>query len=249
MDDYNPLYNDYRDGKIKDIQLTLNEQNQIYGAQHWYPLLPGVTPESYLFELTDDHIKSLSDGEIPTDDNFKKSVDDLISQGYLFVKTTHKSAHAFAPIANFQDFENQILNANIIMSFRRYKCRYLLFRKWVEMNLECRVYVYHKKVKYAEVYRDEKDEFIPSMFNDIVKFVTDIVIPKLTIYDDFTADVYFTGDGWGVVEINSPFWLKCGVYLVDYNYAKHTIHETTTPICKYTDKETDDVLDFELTKN
>jgi hypothetical protein len=246
MDTYNPLYDDYQQGKFKDVQLTLNEQNQIYSAQHWYPLLAGVTPESHLFELSDSEIKELSEGEIPTNSIFRKSVTDLITK-YQFVKTTHKSAHAFEPICNLNDFEKQMTNANVIMSFRRYNCRYLLFRKWAEMNLECRVYVYKKQIRYVEVYRDIKSEFNVNMFGDIIKFVNESVIPKLTIYDTFTADVYYTGPNddikWQVVEINSPLWLKCGTYLIKYEWERHRIHDTPTPICKYIDSTNGDIME------
>ena len=65
MDIFNPLFEDYKSGKIKDTDLALNEQNQIYGAHYWYPLLTDVTPESYLFELSDNDVKELSEGNIP----------------------------------------------------------------------------------------------------------------------------------------------------------------------------------------
>ena len=246
MDVYNPLYSDYEQGKIKDVLATLNDQNQFYGAQNWYPLLRNITPTSHLFELSNDEIKDLSEGKIPTGPCFRKSITDLI-KNYQFVKTTHKSAHAFKPIHNFEDFEDQMSNANIIMSFRRYKCKYLLFRKWTDMNLECRVYVNKGIVKYVELYRDEKDEFEVNMFTDIIKFVNESVIPSLTIYDTFTADVYYTGNSenkWQVVEINSPLWLKCGTYLIKYEWERRRIHESETPICRYTDRHTKEIIEL-----
>ena len=200
-----------------------------------------------MFELHDQDIKQLTAGQVPDDFYFRKCIEDLIKE-YPFMKTTHKSAHAFKPIKSFEDFEDQILNASVIMSFRRYHCKYLLFRQWTEMNLECRVYVYQKQVKYIEVYRDEKNEFKPEMFQDIFRFVQDQVVPKLSIYESFTADVFYKNSNhdsqWGVVEINSPFWLKCGTYLIKYDWEKHRIHETTAPICRYTDPETKEVVEL-----
>ena len=52
------------------------------------------------------------------------------------------------------------------------------------------------------------------MFPKIFDFVKDQVVPKLEIYDSFTGrDVFFTGFTLEcMVEINSPLWLKAGVY-------------------------------------
>jgi len=236
MDHYNPLYDSYKEGKIKDTELALNEQNLIYGAQHWYPLLTNVTPESYLFELSDNERKVLSIGiTIPDNIEFRTSIENLISK-YQFVKTTHKSAHVFKPINNFQDFKEQILHPSITMSFRNYNCKFLLFRKWTEMNLECRVYVFKNQIRYVEVYRDEKKEFQVDMFPSIIQFVAEQVIPKLSaIYESFTVDVFYNGGtNWQVVEINSPLWLKCGAHLIKYEWEKDRIHETSVPICRYT---------------
>lgn len=238
MDNYNPLYDDYRNGVIKDTAIVLNQQNQIYGAHHWYPLLTDATPKSYLFELTEDDITRFASGQMPTNVYCLKFIAYLIEQGYQFVKTTHKSAHAFKPILNLTDFEEQMLNPAVIMSFRQYRCQYLLFRVWTEMNLECRVYVYKRQIKYVEVYRDQKKQFKPEMFPAIIQFVADHVTPQL-MYDSFTADVFLTEQGqWQVVEINSPLWLKCGTYLINYNWEKDRIHSTTnTPICRYQDSD------------
>jgi hypothetical protein len=243
IDSYNPLYSDWKDGKIKDTEAALNEQNQIYGAHHWYPLLTEVTPKSYLFQLAENNIKELSEGVMPTNAEFVNAVENLISSGYRFMKTTHKSAHAFKPITNMAEFEDQILNPQVIMSFRRYHCQFLMFRTWAEMNLECRVYVYEKQVKYVELYRDEKNEFKSDMFPDIIKFVSEQVIPKLeSKYDAFTADVYLDDKGqFQVVEINSPL---CGTYLVKYDWEKERIHTTTTPICRYKEVESGDVIEL-----
>ena len=54
MDSYNPLCNQYYQGQIKDLESILNEQNQIYGAQHWYPLLTEyiVNPKKLFVRIT-----------------------------------------------------------------------------------------------------------------------------------------------------------------------------------------------------
>ena len=275
LDKYNPLYNNNEDGKeekIKDTSIILDQQNQIYGAQHWYPLLKEMTPESYLLPLTKEEINKFTKGEnVSTDFYFNQCIELLISQGYHFVKTTHKSAHAFQPILNLKEFREQMSNSNIIMSFRRYQCPFLLFRKWIEMNLECRVYVFNKKVHYVEVYRDEKEEFQPNMFPDIIQFVSEQVIGKLNIYDSFTVDLYYKGNKhlkqkeeqdnkindnktrkenekqcvkWNVVEVNSPLWLKCGTYLIDYEWQKDRIHTTLKPICRYKDRDTKEIIEL-----
>ena len=245
MDKFNPFYEDFEEGKIKDVFAFMKAQNHIYGAQHWYPLLKDVTPTSYLFELSEEHIEKFSDGIVPDDFYFVRFVLYLISQGYEFVKTTHKSAHAFKPVRNWQDFEEQLLNASVIMSFRNYRCPFLMFRQWTEMKLECRVYVFEKQVRYAEVYRDENKEFEPTMFSAMISFVTEQVIPRLSpLYDSFTADVYFADDiAWQVIEINSPCWLKAGLYNIRYEWEKDRIHSTSTPICRYTDKESGEVIE------
>ncbi len=245
MDDYNPYYEDYVNGKFDDVQEVLNKQNLIYGADNWYKMLEEITPKSYLLKLSDADIETFASGEIPVDSYLEQFVKFLISQGYRFVKTTHKSAHAFKPINNYNDFTEQMQNANIIMSFRRYKCEYLLFRQWEEMNLECRIYVYNKKIRYIESYRDANAEFDPAMFEQINNFVSTEVVPRLILYDAFSVDVYYKGSGkWGVIEINSPLWLKCGTYLIDYKWKKHIIHEAEKPICRYKDRETDEIIEL-----
>lgn len=233
MDPYNPLYKDFVEGKIKDLDQCLNNQNQIYGANHWYPLIKDITPESLLFELSDQEIKDFTSGIIPND--IREKIEPILKD-YKFVKTTHKSAHAFKLVDTFEEFENQMLDANVIMSFRRYKCRYLFFRKWTKINLECRIYVYKSQIKYLEIYRDANSEFKLDMFKDIFEFVKDQVIPKLTgLYDTFSVDTYFdyTKQTWNVIEINSPLWLKCGTHLIKYDWEKDRIHETEVPIYRF----------------
>lgn len=238
MDEYNPLY-EVR-STIPDISLELNQQNQSYGAQHWYPLIKNITPKSYFLELSDEDIVTLSKGDIPLNFYFKPFIEFLISNGYTFVKTTHKSAHAFKPIQSFEDFKDQITNANVIMSFRNYKCKFLMFRQWKEMSLECRCYIYNQKLRYIEVYRDLHKNFNPSMFQDIENFINKQVIPcLLNKYDSFTVDVFYLPENneWNIVEINSPLWLKCGTYLIKYQWEKHRIHQATTPIFRYKNEE------------
>jgi len=248
MDPYNPLYAEYTQGKFVDVEQTKNEQNQAYGAQNWYPALEGITAASYLLELAPEDIQSFSNGECPQGFHFRRFVEYLILEGgYNFCKSSHKSAHAFKPIFDWTEFQEQMLNASVVMSFRRYGCKYLLFRQWQEMNLECRVYVYGRKIRYAEVYRDEKREFSSAMFPDMIAFVQNEVMPRLaTRYESFTADVVYNANssGWQVVEINSPCWLKCGTYNIDYAWNADRIHATEQPICRYKDLDTGEVAEL-----
>ncbi|AYV86719.1 MAG: hypothetical protein Sylvanvirus7_17 [Sylvanvirus sp.] len=262
MDVYNPVYSIYKAGGIEDAADFTCKQNQRYGAQEWYPLLHDVTPESVLFELTDDEVNSLKEGEDATilkDASFQTRIEDMILKyGYQFVKTTHKSAHiqSCKPMLNYADFIENITNASVVMSFRRYSCRYLFFRKFVPMNVEFRVYVYQRQIRYMALYRDTNSEFTPSMFTNVAAFVQTL-IPRLSYYRDFTVDVYLMHsqpiiqeihttsnmattdqeskslccDSFQVVEINSPLWLKCGTYHLDYEFEKAIIHETKDPIC------------------
>jgi hypothetical protein len=247
MDIYNPLYEKYNKGEVKDIEAELNKQNQVYGAHVWYPLLEGLTPASILYPLTENDIEKFSLGIMPENDKLTEFVNLMIKQDYKFVKTTHKSAHAFKPLLNLADFEEQMLNASVIMSFRRYRCAFLLFRKWTEMNLECRVYVYEKKIKYIEVYRDVKKEFEPEMFETIQQFVQENVIARLSeAYTplSFTADLFLDQKEWKVIEINRPLWLKAGTHLIKYDWEKNRIHSCDLPICCFKDKESNEVIEL-----
>lgn len=236
IDEYNPIFEFSKENKHYDNLELLNLQNIKYGMDKWYPLLIDETPNSYILELEEEDIATLAKGEIPDKKYLKDLVTLLIELGYKFMKTTHVSAHAFKPINQWNDFTEQITNARVVMSFRNYGCKYIIFRQWQEMNLECRCYIYDRKVKYIEVYRDVKEEFKSDCFVDIFNFVSNTVITKLSdIYKDFTVDVFQIPktNCWNVVEINSPLWLKCGTYNIKYEWEKHRIHETNHPICRY----------------
>lgn len=243
MDPYNPLFQE----NVKDVEALLQEQNIKYGAQVWYPLMHGtnMTPDSVLLALTSSEIALLKKGEVP--DSLRERVEPLLTT-YQFMKTTHKSSHQFRPITNYDEFVEEITEPDIIMSFRRYSCGHLLFRKYVSMSLECRVYVYQSKVRYMECYRDVNNEFVPEMFLDMLKFVEQEVIPALaSAYDNFTPDIYFDKDKqkWNCIEINSPVWLKAGMYHIDYEWNRDLIHTTEKPLCRYRDSEMN-VLSYEL---
>lgn len=215
---YNPMYdileNDIKSKNI-DIQKVLNEQNQQYGSYNWYPLLEGNTPSSIFIKLEEDDIKLFTENKDEEHlQKYKTQVEKLIDQGYYFMKTTHVSAHAHKAIKTWEDFVEQITNPRVVSSFRNYKCKYLMFRKWQEMNLEARIYVYKSKIRYMEIYRDRNNEFTEpkKMFIQMRDFVQNIVIQKLKDkYDDFTVDLYYSPDNdqkWQIVEINSPFLVK-----------------------------------------
>lgn len=239
MDEYNPLFSET---DPHDVESILRQQNLVYGANTWYNIIKDYTPESELLKLSDNEIKTFSKGEIPDKiELFKTKIMDLITK-YQFVKTTHASSHSFKPMLSYEDFCEEMTNARIIMSFRRYKCEYLFFRKWTTINCECRIYVYHNEIKYMECYRDINKIFNPKMFKDMYSFVTDTIIPLTkTTWSDFTIDLYLDEDTntWKVIEINSPMWLYAGAYLIDYQWNKKRIHETNKPICHYRDNNND----------
>jgi hypothetical protein len=235
---YNPLYSLYEEKILTSCDNILETQNLQYGLDKWYPLLSENTPLTYILELEDIDLKTLDTGIAPDNKYFKNLVEFLIFVGYKFIKTAHASAHSNKAINNWSDFVEQITNPRIIFNLRRYKTKFIAFREWQLMNLECRCYVYDKKIRYIEVYKDNKQEFKPYMFIDINHYVHNIIIPKLEgTYKDFVVDVYLTTNAknWSVVEINSPLWLKCGTYLINYEWEADRIHNTTYPICRYPD--------------
>lgn len=85
MDPYNPEFDNCKN--FNDIEKIVNEQNLIYGANIWYEYIKDYTPESYLLELSSEQIKSFCNGEIPTDAEFKKSIENLIkNDNYTLLK-------------------------------------------------------------------------------------------------------------------------------------------------------------------
>ena len=243
LDQFNPLWKLQQENKL-DTSLLENAQNVQYGSDRWYPLLQDWTPKSQFIQLESEVRESIANGAIGGNlDLLQLQVESLIQRGYKFFKTPFASAHAFRPMESWQDFVDQITNPRIIMSFRRYpSLNSLMFRKWTEMNLECRCYVYKSKLHYMEVYRDEKQEFQPSMFGQMYHFLSNQVIPKLkSLYSDFTIDLYYQPNSysgiWRIVEINSPVYLKAGLYLINYEWEKHRIHMLQNfPICRYRDQ-------------
>jgi hypothetical protein len=70
-----------------------------------------------------------------------------------------------------------------------------------------------------------------------------------TVYRDFTADVYWDAkkQEWQVVEINSPIFLKAGIYLLDYQFpsVRDRLHEEKSyAICTYTNTETKEIVEL-----
>lgn len=235
MDPYNPEFDTCNDAN--DIEIITNKQNLKYGANEWYPYIKDYTAESVLLELTNEQIEIFSAGEVPLDLDFKNTVEKLISDGYTFVKSTHKSSYAKKPMTCYEDFTNEITEANVIMSFRRYKCKFLFFRKWEKIDFECRVYVHDNRIKYMEQGIDNNNIWTPNLFPHARIFVEEKIIPILkNKYTAFTSDLYLDKNGnWKIVEINSPLWLKAGTYRIDYSREKDRIHNTRDIICRYKD--------------
>lgn len=234
MDPYNPLIDSVKN--YEECEQLMNQQNLIYGADTWYSLIKDYTIPSYLLKLNDKQIKCLANGEVPQDLSFRDKVTSLIiDEHYRFVKSTHKSSYPTKPMNSFEDFENEITDANVVMSFRRYGCKYLFFRRWETIPFECRVYVYQKKVRYIEESIDPEQKFRPEMFASIRHFVQKCVVPALdTVYESFTVDVYHNEMGlWRVLEVNSPLWLKAGTYRINYSREKDRIHSSTDVICRF----------------
>ncbi len=123
------------------------------------------------------------------------------------------------------------------------------------MNLECRVYVYDHHVRYAEVYRDTENVMTiqngKAMFEGLIEFVKTQVITRLrNTYTAFTVDAYYidSTNSWAVIEINSPLWLKCGTYLIDYEWQKDRIHNDKTaeqPIRRLSDVKSGNVIEWD----
>ena len=71
MDKYNPIQSE-KDIKLMDFKfknMTVYDkikrtQAAQYWAEFWYHLLEGMTPQSYIFEISDDDVECLIRGEL-----------------------------------------------------------------------------------------------------------------------------------------------------------------------------------------
>lgn len=137
---------------------------------------------------------------------------------------------------------------NVIMSFRRYKCKYLFFRKWEKIDFECRVYVFDHRIRYMEQGLDRNKLFVSTLFPSARDFVNTHIIPILkNLYTSYTLDLYLDKDQkWKIVEINSPLWLKAGTYRIDYSREKDRIHNSKDIICRFEDIQEKCNMEFTL---
>ena len=93
---------------------------------------------------------------------------------------------------------------------------------------------------YMEEYRDVKEEFEWRHVSKNFRFCQGSSGAKtrdLRLFSAGTRHVFFTGFTLEyMVEINSPLWLKAGVYHISceaYLFEKDRIHEASRPIARY----------------
>lgn len=230
MDKYNPLYNV---SSSTDVEEIMNQQNIQYGAQVWYDLIKTETSESILVDLSESEMKQLKHGE-PSDE-LVQHLFEYCKQGYTFLKTTHKSCQQSTPISTHEELLECLTHSDIIMSLRRYNVSALFFRKWIKMDSEFRAYVYHSNLVYLANYRGEINK---NDFDKIIDYIQTKVMHLLqSTYDDYTVDIYMSGNSIGIIEINSPLWLKAGMYNGSYEWLKDSIHGSKVVMCYYRDSE------------
>ena len=160
MDKYNPIQSEkdieLLEFKVKNMTIydkIKRTQAAQYWAEKWYYILDDMTPESYIFEITDEDIECLMKGELS--ESLEINLQKGLNNGYHFIRSTAKSSHSRKKVMNLTDCLEELTNACLIMSYK-YMCRHIFMRKYVNINQEYRCYVYKGKLRYIEEYYNQK---------------------------------------------------------------------------------------------
>lgn len=205
-----------------------------YDATVWYPWIKDWTPESRFISLTEGEVKDLIwEQKLP--DDKKSLVLSYIRQGFRFVKSSKKSSHFRLKVASYEQFLDEITHPQVIMSFKN-GCSNIFMRRYVDdITAEYRVYVYGKKIRYAERYllrvKAAKDEDDQQVGNSLVDYVTRVM--ESIRYMDFVLDVAAVPSGFICIEINTPVYLFAALNFAQYYFERDKIHTAEEPIFRF----------------
>jgi hypothetical protein len=194
-----------------------------YGAEFWLNILTAYTIPSKLLAISDNEAH-----DIVYDEKLSDRIIKNIDFNYEFVKSSKKSSHKKLKCKGINDYLEELTDANVKMTFKK-GCRYILFRKWINIKSEFRLYIHNGIFIYMENYTNYQN---PLIRFEVLKFFNKF--EKLLTYRSYVVDIaLLDDDSFVVIEINTPMYLYGGLQLGNYAWESDYIHNLKFPIYRY----------------